>query len=108
MFGCHIFKAAGFIRSGILKTPEDTDNGDGSMGHALMGVGYDDNAQCFIIQNSWGSRWNRDGYFMMPYHIIAHQRVAYDFWTIREVTIEEEKEGAEKAEENKEEKEKEW
>ena len=42
VFGCHIFKAAGFIRSGTLKAPEDADKGDGSIGHALMGVGYDD------------------------------------------------------------------
>ena len=109
VFGCHIFKVAGFRRRGILEAPGDTDNGDDGMGHALMGVGYDDNARCFIIQNSWGPSWNRNGCFMMPYQIIAHQRVAYDFWTIREVKIEEEKEEeAEKAEENKEEKEKEW
>ncbi|EDR10121.1 uncharacterized protein LACBIDRAFT_318126 [Laccaria bicolor S238N-H82] len=88
VFGCHAFRnaiAAGFLDDGTLKAPKDADKGNGSIGHALMGVGYDDTTQCFTIRNSWGPTWNGNGCFMMPYDIIAHPRVAYDFCTIRKV-----------------------
>ena len=32
-------------------------------GHAVLAVGYDDAAQCFIVRNSWGTGWGIKGYF---------------------------------------------
>ena len=90
VFACNAFRKAAFFRDGTLEAPEEEETYSSQwMGHALMGVGYDDKARCFIIQNSWGHTWNDDGCFMMPYDIIAHPAVARDFWTIREVKKEE-------------------
>ena len=36
-------------------------------GHAVLLVGYNDNEQCFIVKNSWGTWWGEDGYFKIAY-----------------------------------------
>ena len=43
-----------------LWVKRDSDNQIG--GHAMLVVGYDDEAKCFIIRNSWGSNWGNNGY----------------------------------------------
>lgn len=38
-------------------------------GHAVAIIGYDDNKQCLIVQNSWGT-WNHDkGFFYVSYNL---------------------------------------
>lgn len=39
--------------------------------HAILIVGYDDNNQCFIVKNSWGTWWGEAGYFRIAYSQIA-------------------------------------
>ena len=36
-------------------------------GHCVCIVGYDDNLQCWICKNSWGSAWGESGYFRIGY-----------------------------------------
>ena len=52
-------------------------------GHAVLAVGYDDQAQRFIVRNSWGANWGQAGYFTMPYTYVIEENLADDFWTIR-------------------------
>jgi len=52
-------------------------------GHAVVGVGYDDARQRFIVRNSWGGRWGMAGYFTLPYAYLTDENLANDFWTIR-------------------------
>jgi len=52
-------------------------------GHAVMGVGYEDKNQWFIIRNSWGTDWGMTGYFTLPYSYLTDSNLADDFWTIR-------------------------
>jgi C1A family cysteine protease len=35
--------------------------------HAISVVGYDDNQQCWICKNSWGTTWGASGWFMIGY-----------------------------------------
>ena len=36
-------------------------------GHVVAIVGYDDSQQCWIVKNSWGTKWGEDGWFRMAY-----------------------------------------
>jgi C1A family cysteine protease len=49
-------------------------------GHAVLAVGYDDNAKHLIVRNSWSAKWGDHGYFYMPYDF-AKSGKAMDFWT---------------------------
>jgi len=55
-------------------------------GHAVMGIGYNDAEQRFLIRNSWGRNWGlkgiNAGYFTMPYAFISDSNQASDFWTL--------------------------
>ena len=55
-------------------------------GHCMLAVGYDDQKQCFIVRNSWGSAWGLQGYCTMPYAYLADSNLSSDFWTIRLVS----------------------
>jgi hypothetical protein len=36
-------------------------------GHAVLIVGFDDDQQCFIVKNSWGTNWGENGFFRIAY-----------------------------------------
>jgi len=36
-------------------------------GHVMTIVGYNDSEQCWIVKNSWGTKWGLDGYYKMSY-----------------------------------------
>lgn len=52
-------------------------------GHAVMAVGYNDQTQRFLVRNSWGIKWGKQGYFTMPYAYLTSSNLAADFWTIK-------------------------
>ncbi|MGI8950829.1 MAG: C1 family peptidase [Chitinophagaceae bacterium] len=52
-------------------------------GHAVLVVGYDENAKRFFVRNSWGTGWGLKGYFTMPYDYLLNANLSDDFWTIR-------------------------
>ena len=49
-------------------------------GHAVMAVGYNQKDERFLVRNSWGARWGKDGYLTMPYEYL--ETLAADFWKI--------------------------
>jgi C1A family cysteine protease len=65
--------------TGIVNMPKKTERQVG--GHAVMAVGYDQGLKRFIVRNSWGKDWGREGYFTMPFKYV--ETLADDFWTIR-------------------------
>lgn len=48
-------------------------------GHCQVIVGYDDNLQCWIVRNSWGTGWGISGYALVPYAYVEASE-ANDFW----------------------------
>ncbi len=36
-------------------------------GHVVTIVGYDDVDECWIVKNSWGTKWGEDGWFRLAY-----------------------------------------
>jgi hypothetical protein len=66
--GFLVFNSFDYIGSdGIMPMPNvSTENLEG--GHAVLIVGYTtiNGTEYFIIQNSWGKNWGKDGFFYMP------------------------------------------
>ncbi len=75
------FESASVAKTGHAPLPRSGDAVIG--GHAVVGVGYDDTRQWFLIRNSWGAGWGLKGYFTLPYAYVADASLAGDFWTIR-------------------------
>jgi C1A family cysteine protease len=69
--------------TGLLYMPKVNEKGVGL--HAVLASGYDDQANRFIVRNSWGKKWGVGGYFTMPYDYLLDPELAHDFWTIRVV-----------------------
>jgi C1A family cysteine protease len=75
------FESAQVARTGHASLPGAGERAIG--GHAVVGVGYHDAKQWFIVRNSWGNRWGLKGYFTLPYAYLTDENLASDFWTIR-------------------------
>ena len=92
MFGFTVYESyRQAARDGKIPFPDAADRVAG--GHAVVAVGYDDNATvkharsgatttgALLIRNSWGSSWGDGGYGMLPYEYVR-QRLALDWWVL--------------------------
>jgi C1A family cysteine protease len=75
------FESESVARTGVVPMPRSKEKLLG--GHAVMAVGYDDEARRFMVRNSWGTAWGQAGYLTMPYAYVTDDNLADDFWTIR-------------------------
>jgi len=75
------FESQAVAKTGIVNMPKTGERSLG--GHAVLGVGYDDAKERFIVRNSWGDGWGVKGYFTIPYKYVADRNLSDDFWTIR-------------------------
>jgi C1A family cysteine protease len=75
------FESAQTAKTGHASLPKSSEQSIG--GHAVVGVGYDDAKQWFVVRNSWGGKWGMKGYFTLPYAYLTDENLASDFWTIR-------------------------
>lgn len=75
------FESEEVTRTGIMSMPGADDGFRG--GHAVLAVGYDDEAGRLIVRNSWGETWGDKGYFYMPYGYINDPGLSSDFWVIK-------------------------
>lgn len=88
-FGFNVYESFfGSWESGdaIMSIPKSTEEFQG--GHAVTLVGFRDDINCFIVQNSWGEGWGKNGKYFMPYSYVLNPNEADDFWCIEEVKIE--------------------
>jgi len=75
------FESQDVASTGVVPMPGTNEQAIG--GHAVVGVGYDDSQQRFIVRNSWGDAWGMKGYFTIPYDYLANRDLSDDFWAIR-------------------------
>lgn len=69
-------KAGAISKSQEIKIPVIQRKGNADGGHAIALVGY--TSQGFIIQNSWGKEWGKNGFALLPYEdFMIH---ATDVW----------------------------
>ena len=79
------FESSAVTKTGKVPMPR---SGEAALGgHAVMAVGYNDADQRFVVRNSWGAKWGRKGYCLMPYAYLIDPDLAADFWTIRLVKV---------------------
>jgi len=77
VFGMTVDQAYMDYRGGIVAMPGQTRMNSG--GHCQVIVGFDDNKQCWIVRNSWGTWWGDKGYAYVPYAYLDASE-ANDFW----------------------------
>jgi len=75
------FESQQVAQTGVLQMPQPSERSMG--GHAVLAVGYDEPTKRFIVRNSWGAGWGRQGYFSIPYAYLSDRNLSDDFWTIR-------------------------
>jgi len=59
----HFWRDFFYYFGGVYKHHEGRTAG----GHVVTIVGYDDSKNCWIVKNSWGTKWGEDGWFRMSY-----------------------------------------
>jgi C1A family cysteine protease len=74
------FESQQVAKTGTVPLPRKNERVLG--GHAVLGVGYNDRQKRFIVRNSWGTGWGKQGYFTMPYAYLANPDLASDFWVV--------------------------
>ncbi len=71
-------------RTGIIPVPDQKSEVDLG-GHALLVVGYD--AQLgYLVRNSFGASWGREGYGWLPFEFAEDPELADSLWTLRFAT----------------------
>jgi hypothetical protein len=61
---CFRFSKDFFYYTGGVYTPRWGGHGGG---HVVTIMGYDDSEECWIVKNSWGTRWGENGWFRLAY-----------------------------------------
>lgn len=61
---CISFPVDFFYYTGGVYSPKWGKHGGG---HVVSLVGYDDENECWILKNSWGTSWGEDGWFRLAY-----------------------------------------
>jgi C1A family cysteine protease len=77
------FESIDVANTGIVPMPKADERVLG--GHAVLGVGLDDNKGYFIVRNSWGPTWGDRGYFYLPYDYFT-PTLTDDFWVVYTVS----------------------
>ena len=72
------FESDQVAKTGTVPMPKKNEEMLG--GHALLCVGYNESKKRFIVRNSWGKAWGKQGYCTLPYDYLA---TADDMWTVR-------------------------
>lgn len=50
--------------------------------HEVVIVGFCDQTERFLVQNSWGKGWGDGGFFGIPYDKVGTAKDAFEFWVI--------------------------
>ena len=88
VFGLLLFQSFNrAARRGRVPAPAANETRRESHGaHAMLCVGYSDSARLFIVRNSWGPDWGREGYCYIPYDYLANPEYCWDCWAVHNVT----------------------
>ncbi len=96
-FGFPVYRSIRTPRNWLGEVPYPRAHDALEGGHAVLGVGYDDELEvesrdddqnpgvnrpgAILFRNSWGTGWGDDGYGYLPYAYVEDQ-LAVDWWTV--------------------------
>ncbi|NDE16915.1 hypothetical protein EBZ80_18500, partial [bacterium] len=84
VLGLPVYRSFVLAPRGDVPMPSTSASTDPLLGyHAILLVGYDDNARRFRFRNSWGKKWGVVGYGTIPYAMVP---ACFDAWTILQAT----------------------
>lgn len=84
VFGITVYESFMSVDSdGIVPLPAKTENILGY--HCLIGLGYQQAGQHFVVQNSWGEKWGDKGYAYFPYAYLTDADLSASFWMVTHV-----------------------
>lgn len=59
---------------GFVNWPTQTELESSCGFHAMVVVGYSDEQKVFVVRNSWGDKFGRDGYCYIPYSFVSDEK----------------------------------
>ena len=69
-------------QTGTVPNPDTIQVNSAGSGHAMLIVGYDLDEKVYIVRNSWGSDWAKEGYVHIPFDVMDRHAHPDQFWTI--------------------------
>jgi C1A family cysteine protease len=74
-----------YNQNGLIPMPSSKDHKRNShSAHAMLCVGYSEPDRVFIVRNSWGKNWGKDGYCYIPYDYLINKNYNLgDNWIIK-------------------------
>jgi C1A family cysteine protease len=48
----------------------------------MLVIGYNDLSKRYLVMNSWGKEWGKNGYCYIPYSYLHDTNLTFDRWII--------------------------
>jgi C1A family cysteine protease len=77
------FESQQVANTGVVPMPSPGEQVLG--GHDVTVVGYDDNKQVWIVENSWGKDWGMSGFFTFPQAYLLDANLSGDYWSVTSI-----------------------
>lgn len=81
--GLEVYRSFAEAPGGVVPLPSRGEPHLG--GHALLLAGYDVARSTFLVRNSWGAAWGRDGYGVIPAAYVLDPALCGEILTLRAV-----------------------
>lgn len=84
--GLRLFESFASTNGIVLLPTEEEIASDKRNNHAMVVCGYDDKQKYFLVRNSWGTKFGKDGYCYIPYAYLGDSRLIHGAYIVTEVS----------------------
>ncbi|MBP5386693.1 MAG: hypothetical protein J6Y97_04810 [Prevotella sp.] len=86
--GLRLFDSFASTNGFVLLPTEEEIASEEHHHHAMVVCGYDDKQKYFLVRNSWGTKFGKDGYCYIPYAYLGDNRLIHGAYIVTEVSPE--------------------